>query len=56
MSGTNAFRLPEIFPEAKYQRCTLHFYWNLFSVVPRKQIRSIAHVKSDSCSRMLGIS
>ena len=24
----------EVFPEAKYQRCTVHFYRNVFSVVP----------------------
>ena len=24
----------EIYPEAKYQRCTVHFYRNFFSVVP----------------------
>ena len=27
----------EVFPEAKYQRCTVHFYRNVFSVVPRIQ-------------------
>lgn len=25
----------EVFPEAKYQRCIVHFYRNVFSVVPR---------------------
>ena len=25
----------EVFPDAKYQRCTFHFYRNVFSVVPR---------------------
>lgn len=24
----------EVFPEAKYQRCTLHFYRNVFSSTP----------------------
>ena len=24
----------EVFPDAKYQRCTVHFYRNVFSVVP----------------------
>lgn len=27
----------EVFPEAKYQRCTVHFYRNVFSVVPRSK-------------------
>ena len=27
------------FPEAKYQRCTVHFYRNVFSVVPRGRMR-----------------
>ncbi len=25
----------EVFPDAKYQRCTVHFYRNIFSVVPK---------------------
>lgn len=31
----------EVFPEAKYQRCTVHFYRNVFSVVPRSKIRLV---------------
>lgn len=27
----------EVFPEAKYQRCTVHFYRNVFSAVPRSK-------------------
>ena len=27
----------EVFPEAKYQRCTVHFYRNVFSVTPRSK-------------------
>lgn len=27
--------IPETFPDAKYQRCTVHFYRNVFTVVPR---------------------
>ena len=27
----------EVFPEAKYQRCTVHFYRNVFSVTPSLQ-------------------
>ena len=29
-------------PEAKYQRCIVHFYRNVFSVVPRGKIRDVA--------------
>ena len=25
----------KVFPEAKYQRCTVHFYRNVFAVTPR---------------------
>ena len=25
----------EVFPDAKYQRCTVHFYRNVFSVMPK---------------------
>ena len=32
----------EVFPEAQYQRCIVHFYRNVFSVVPRGKVRSVA--------------
>ncbi len=32
----------EVFPEAKYQRCTVHFYRNVFSVVPKSKIKLVA--------------
>jgi len=32
----------EVFPEAKYQRCTVHFYRNVFSVVPRSKGKLVA--------------
>lgn len=32
----------EVFPEAKYQRCTVHFYRNAFSVVPRSKVKLVA--------------
>ena len=28
----------EVYPDAKYQRCTVHFYRNIFSVTPRKKM------------------
>ena len=31
----------EVFPDAKYQRCTVHFYRNVFSVVPRSKIKIV---------------
>lgn len=31
-----------MFPEAKYQRCTFHFYRNVFSVTPRAKVKLIA--------------
>lgn len=31
-----------VFPEAKYQRCTVHFYRNVFSVVPRVRMREVS--------------
>ena len=34
----------EIFPEAKYQRCSVHFFRNIFSVVPRKYCKEIARM------------
>ncbi len=32
----------EVFPEAKYQRCIVHFYRNIFPVVPKGKVRSVA--------------
>ena len=32
----------EVFPEAKYQRCIVHFYRNVFTVVPRGKMRTVA--------------
>lgn len=34
--------LGEVFPEAKYQRCTVHFYRNIFSVTPKRHSRKVA--------------
>jgi transposase-like protein len=32
----------EVFPQAKYQRCVVHFYRNVFSVVPRSKGKLVA--------------
>lgn len=32
----------EVYPEAKYQRCTVHFYRNVFSVVSRSKGKTVA--------------
>ncbi len=32
----------EVFPEAKYQRCTVHFYRNVFSAVPHFRVKLVA--------------
>jgi len=32
----------EVFPDVKYQRCTVHFYRNVFSVVPRSKGKLVA--------------
>lgn len=34
--------LNEVFPESRYQRCVVHFYRNVFSVVPHSKIRSVS--------------
>lgn len=33
--------IPEVFPDAKYQRCTVHFYRNVFRVTPKNKMRSV---------------
>ena len=32
----------EVFPDAKYQRCTVHFYRNVFSAVPKSKVKIVA--------------
>lgn len=32
----------EVFPEAKYQRCIVHFYRNVFSVTSRSKVKLVA--------------
>lgn len=34
--------IPEVFPEARYQRCTVHFYRNVFTVIPRARMDDVA--------------
>ena len=34
----------EVFPEARYQRCTVHFYRNVFSVTPCSQIKLVSQM------------
>jgi transposase-like protein len=50
--------LGEIFPRAKWQRCTVHFYRNVFTGVPRNHVREVAqmlkaiHVQEDRIEAM----
>lgn len=32
----------DFYPEAKWQRCTVHFYRNVFSVVPRSKMKEVS--------------
>jgi transposase-like protein len=32
----------DFFPAAKWQRCTVHFYRNVFSVVPKTKVKEVA--------------
>lgn len=34
--------MAQVFPQARYQRCIVHFYRNVFSVVPRKKVKEVA--------------
>lgn len=34
--------IPEVFPDAKYQRCMVHFYRNIFSVTPRNKMKEVS--------------
>ncbi len=52
LSGTQLFvgdkclglveTIGEVFPQAKYQRCVVHFYRNVFSVVPHGKMKDVA--------------
>lgn len=47
--------IPEVFPDAKYQRCTVHFYRNIFSATPRKCMKKSSHdAERHLCSGMSG--
>ena len=39
-AGGSAWR--SIFPEARWQRCVVHFYRNVFTVVPKGKVREVA--------------
>ena len=32
----------EVFPDAQYQRCVVHFYRNVFSIVPKSKVKHVA--------------
>ena len=32
----------EVYPESRFQRCTVHFYRNVFSLVPRSKMKTVA--------------
>ena len=34
--------IPEFYPEAKWQRCVVHFYRNVFSLVPHGKVKEVA--------------
>ena len=34
----------EVFPEAKYQQCIVHFYRNIFAVTPRSKVKLAARI------------
>lgn len=34
----------EVFPDAKYQRCTVYSYRNVFSVVPRSKVKKVSQM------------
>lgn len=36
--------LPKVFPEAKYQRCLVHFYRNVFTVIPRGKVSEVSRM------------
>ena len=45
--------IPEVFPDARYQRCTVHFYRNIFSVTPRNKMKAVAREKARQVAEKL---
>lgn len=41
----------EVFPDAKYQRSVVHFYHNVFSVVPKSKMKLVAKCSRKSMPR-----
>ena len=35
----------EFYPEARWQRCMVHFYRNVFSHVPATKVREVSHIR-----------
>lgn len=35
----------KVFPEAKYQRCTVHYYRNIFTATPRSKMREVTRMQ-----------
>ena len=44
--------IPEVFPDARYQRCTVHFYRNIFSVTPRSRMKAVAMMLSAAAKKV----
>ena len=44
----------EVFPETKYQRCTVHFYRNVFSVTPRSNVIERLNLEIRRRTRVVG--
>ena len=48
----------QVFPRAKYQRCIVHFYRNVFTVTPNKKVKEVAkmlkaiHAQEDKTAAM----
>ncbi|EFW89475.1 IS256 family transposase [Streptococcus equinus] len=36
--------IPEVFPKARYQRCTVHFYRNIFTATPRMKMQEVTRM------------
>ena len=41
----------EVYPEAKYQRCIVHFYRNVFSVTPQRKTKLVSKMQRPSMRR-----
>ena len=45
----------EVFPDARYQRCIVHFYRNVFTVIPKQKVLERLNKEIKRRTKVVGI-